>query len=100
MSPGRTGRHADHRISPKRAGCVSLPRPFGRDGHEAARVHRGSRRRGGVAAGGAGAAADAARDRLDPRNAIGCRRRGDSMIGRREFIAVAPGEVQERGMKI
>ena len=31
-------------------------RVFGRDGHEAARLHRGSGRRGGVAGGGAGAA--------------------------------------------
>jgi hypothetical protein len=29
--------------------CANLARPFWRDGHEAARVHRGSRRRGGVA---------------------------------------------------
>jgi hypothetical protein len=28
--------------------CVSLALPFVRDGHEAARVHRGSRWRGGV----------------------------------------------------
>ena len=36
---------------------ASLAVHFGRDGHEATRVHRGSWRRGGVAARGAGAAA-------------------------------------------
>jgi len=33
-------------------------------------------------------------------NPVGHRRSGDRMIKRREFIAVAPGEVRERGMKM
>jgi hypothetical protein len=43
--PRRTSSDADHRIGE----CASLALPFGRDAHEAARVHRGFRRRGSVA---------------------------------------------------